>query len=59
MNKKGQSVSYNGFNVHQQNDIVEKRTQDMQDKAPTNLLHTTTRWPTTISLSIWTMQYKI
>ena len=43
--RQGQTIAYCGVNAHFQNGIAEKRIGDLQDAAPTMMLHASVCWP--------------
>ena len=51
--QQGQTITYCRVNVHFQNGIAEKRIRDLQDAACTMMLHTSARWPQTMSPHLW------
>jgi hypothetical protein len=51
--KSGQKVSLCGVSAHFQNGIAERRIKDFTERSRTSLLHTIHRWPSAVTIILW------
>ena len=51
--RKGQPLTFAGFNAHHQNGLAERRIGEIQELERTMLIHAAKRWPECVTTNLW------